>query len=303
MSPRLLRLRRPRGTPGALGVIGERVQAFLRGGVADPFRVVLGVYLVAHFAHLVPWAAEVWSAAGVLPDVGLSPLPPLLPNALLLLTSPAAVQGFVVALVGLALLFTFGVARRATAVALWYGWACLFGRNPLIANPSLPYVGLLLLLCAAAPTDERRGGRRELVAVAWALLALGYTYSGVTKLGAPSWQDGSALAHVLRCPLARDTGLRELLLAAPPLLLQLATWGALALELLFLPLAVLPATRRLAWGLGASLHVGTLALVGFADLSLGMLLVHLFTWPVVAAPARVEERPAATPRPALAAAA
>lgn len=256
------------------------------------FRAALGVYLFIHFAHLVPWAAEVWSAAGVLPDVGLSPLPPLLPNALLLLTSAPAVQAFVAALAGLAALLALGVARRPVAVLLWYGWACLFGRNPLISNPSLPYVGLLLLLCAVVPPGEgrRRDWRcpREVVAVAWALLALGYSYSGLTKLGAPSWQDGSALGHVLRCPLARDTALRAALLDGPPLLLQLATWGALALELLFLPLALLPATRRLAWALGASLHLGTLLLVGFADLSLGMLLVHLFTWPVVATPARVQ---------------
>jgi hypothetical protein len=64
---------------------------------------------------------------------------------------------------------------------------------------------------------------------------------------------------------------------------KLLTWKALALELLFLPLAVWRWTRPVIWFAMVSVHIGILALVSFADLSAGMLMVHLFTldsrWP------------------------
>ena len=75
-------------------------------------------------------------------------------------------------------------------------------------------------------------------ALAWALMAVGYSYSGYTKLVSASWVDGSALFRVLQNPLARPTLLRDLVLATPFGLLRVATWGALALELNFAPLAL-----------------------------------------------------------------
>ncbi len=40
---------------------------------------------------------------------------------------------------------------RAAALLVWYVWACLFSRNPLISNPSLPFVGWLLLAHTLLP--------------------------------------------------------------------------------------------------------------------------------------------------------
>src|SRR5437588_563445 len=83
---------------------------------------------------------------------------------------------------------------RAPAVLLWYVWACLHGRMPLINNPGLPYVGWLLLAHACLPpapygswaargrTDPGNGWRMPpgIFLVAWILMALGYSYSGFT---------------------------------------------------------------------------------------------------------------------------
>ena len=41
-------------------------------------------------------------------------------------------------------------------------------------------------------------------------MAVGYTFSGVTKLPSPSWRDGTALARILDNPLARPGPLRDL---------------------------------------------------------------------------------------------
>ena len=70
-------------------------------------------------------------------------------------------------------------------------------------------------------------------------MALGYTLQRLHQAVSPSWVDGTALARVLENPLARPGALRELLLALPDrCCCALATWGALALELLFAPLAL-----------------------------------------------------------------
>ena len=81
---------------------------------------------------------------------------------------------------------------------------------------------------AARGRADPAGGWRmppPIFCVAWVVLALGYTYSGYTKLVSPSWQDGTALARVLNNPLARPGPVREVLLALPAGLLRVATWG------------------------------------------------------------------------------
>src|SRR5262249_33464003 len=152
----------------------------------------------------------------------------------------------------LSVLFAVGRYDRPAAVVLWYVWACLFGRNPLIANPGLPFVGWLLLAHACLPAapygswaargrPDPGGGWRmppALLPAPGPLRALGYSYSGYTKLVSPSWLDGSALARVLDNPLARPGPVREALLALPAWVLRLATWAALGLELSFAPLAL-----------------------------------------------------------------
>jgi hypothetical protein len=259
------------------------------------FRIIFGTYLAVHFAHLVPWGVELFSREGVLPTARLNPTHGILPNVLAWWDSPAFVTAFLVTLAGLSVLFALGVARHAAALLLWYGWACLFNRNVLISNPSIAYVGLLLLLTTLVPGREPLRAfvqRAESVDfyvpaaaywTAWFLMAVGYTFSGIVKLASPSWVDGTAFWHVVQNPLARDGVLRDFVLAMPAWAFQVLTWKALALEALFLPLALWRWTRPVIWFAMVVMHIGILALVSFADLSAGMLMLHLFTmdsrWP------------------------
>ena len=114
------------------------------------FRVVFAGYLVVHFAQLLPYAAELFSSSGALPAAA-SPLLRAFPNVFLLRDDAAFVEGVV--LVALVASVVLGVGRfdRVAAVVVWFAWACLFGRNPLISNPGLPYVGLLLMVHALRP--------------------------------------------------------------------------------------------------------------------------------------------------------
>ena len=262
------------------------------GGQYSIFRILLGLYLLQHFLALVPWGTEAFSNRGALPVASASPLIRLFPNVLAVWDQPVFVA-FLLALGALLSAFlTVGFWDRPAAVSLWYLWACLLGRNPLISNPALPFIGWLLLLHAVLPKtpygswaarsrDDPRGDwymPQSAFALAWVLLAAAYCYSGYAKLASPSWVDGSAFAHVLENPLARPTALRGLLLAMPPVSLRIATWAALALELTFAPLALLRRARPWIWTAMVGLHAGLLLLVSFADLTAGMLLVHLFTF-------------------------
>ncbi len=261
------------------------------GGQYSLVRFAFGSYLALHFAQLVPWGEEVFSSAGVLPATA-SPLFHLFPGAFWISDAPIFVRLVLVTATVLAVLFALGVKDRSIAIVLWWIWASLFDRNPLISNPSLPYIGWMLLahaLLPRAPYGSVDGTRRSdagalwrfsqpLHVAAWVVLAAGYSYSGYTKLISPSWVDGTAIRYVLESPLARPGFVRELLLGLPTPVHSALTFGALGLELVFLPLACIRRVRPALWGAMLAMHLVLIGLVDFADLSLGMVMMHLFTF-------------------------
>lgn len=256
------------------------------------FRVLFGVYLASHFAQLLPWGTELFSNEGMLPDASLSPLYPLFPNVLFVLDSPATVSALLFAGIVLSGLLIVGWRDRIAAVGVWYVWACLFDRNPLISNPSIPFVGWMLLAHACLPRGptgslegrlspelaERWRFPPQLFAVAWIVMSVAYTYSGACKLFSPSWVDGTAMSHILANPLARPGVVRDVFASLPGGLLALGTWGGVALELLYAPLALIRFMRPVLWTSIVAMHVTLMLLIDFPDLSQGMLLLHAFTF-------------------------
>lgn len=255
------------------------------------FRALLGAYLFIHFAQLLPWAGEIFSNAGMLPNAEDSPLFGIVPNVLALVGTPQFVMFLVAAAVLAAAAFAFGYHDKIAALFLWYVLACLFGRNPLIANPALPFVGWMLLAHLAIPPLPRGPlpevaqsdaanwqMPRPLFAAAWIVLALAYTYSGYTKLLSPSWVTGDAIGYVLHNPLARDYFLRDWFLALPADALRILTWGVMGVELAFAPLALVPRARPILWTAMLVVQLGFLFLLNFADLTSPMLLFHLLTF-------------------------
>ncbi len=251
------------------------------------FRIVLGAYLALHFAQLIPYAGEMFSAEGVFPDGHMLPTS-VFPNILNAFPSASFAAGFLIMMSMLALLLAFGVFRPLVCLLLWYGWACLVNRNPFISNPGLAFVGWLLLAMVLVPRGEGLSLTRAkdekwqmpplLYWGALFLMGLGYTTSGLHKLTSPSWLDGSALQHVMSGPLARDYFLPKLLLSLPHVCIQAMTYGSLALEVLALPLLMFPKTRPLAFFSLIGMHIGILSTVNFADLTLGVLRIHVVTY-------------------------
>ncbi len=258
------------------------------------FRIGFGVYLVVHFAMLLPYGAELFSNRGVLADPTLNPLFGLFPNPLVWWGTPGFVCVYLSVAIGLSLMFTLGAGRRFSAVGLWFIWASLYNRNNLIINPGIPYVGLMLILCALLPRGDRLsiGSWRHknndaplsswyfpamIYWVAWGLLALGYTFSGVVKLSSPSWINGETIRLLLDNPLARTGLMRDLMLRLPDLALKSITWISLAAEVSFIFLSFNRRTRLIAWLLMIGIHLGIVMVIDFADLTLGMLMIHWFT--------------------------
>jgi predicted DCC family thiol-disulfide oxidoreductase YuxK len=216
----------------------------------------------------------------------------LFPNVRVIWDDAIFVITVLVVAAGLSLLLVIGLYDRIAAVLLWFIWACLFGRNLLLSNPGLSFVGLLLLAHACLPPSPygswaRRGQPDpgsdwrmppSIFFVVWTLMALGYSYSGLTKLTNPSWIDGTAIVRALDNASLRPNLPRDAMLALPDAAWRLLTWGALLFELSFAPLALLSRLRPWLWGAMLLGHLGLIALIGFADLRLGLIMLHLFTF-------------------------
>jgi len=233
------------------------------------FRIIFGIYLIYHFAELIPYASEVFGD-DIPYDTTLSPLHGFFPNIIGVVDATVFLWMLLLA----AALYTLGIAYQVMAVFLWYGWACLFNRNILIANPGLPYVGWMLLLSAFVKENRLP---RDYHLLCWFMMASGYTVSGIHKLWSPSWLDGTALYHVLNSPLARDNIIRDTLLMFPEFL-RLMTWFSLFLEISFLPLGLFIRTRFIYWITYVMFHLGIIVLINFTDLTLGVLMIHLITF-------------------------
>jgi len=270
------------------------------GGQYSFFRTLLGLYLCIHFVHLLPWSAELFSNQGLLPDGRLSPLFAVFPNVYWISDAPWFIYATLSLSAAAALAFAVGWHDRLAAIWMWIVLAGLFGRNPLISNPSMPYVGFMLfahLFVPSAPygsaaargrTDPDGGWilPRPVFLAAWAVLALSYTYSGYTKLLSPSWVAGDNIAFVLQNPLARPWLLRDFFLWLPPIFLTILTWTVLYVELLFAPIALWSRARPWIWLAMFIIQFGFLFLLNFADLTTGMLLFHLLTFNPAWIPAR-----------------
>lgn len=253
------------------------------------FRILLGLYLIYHFADLVPYAEELFGTQ--MPyDPKISPVYGIFPNILNYVNATY----FIVFAVFISILFTIEYHPRICSFILWYCWAALFNRNVLILNPGLPYVGWILIAMTLVERDPNRvlfdtdyrflkyiqqdRLPKRVFWAAWILMATGYTYSGLHKLMvSPSWVDGTALQHVLESCLARDNILRDMMVQFP-LVLKFSTWFSLFLEISFLPLGVFYRTRFIFWVVYLGFHLGILFLINFSDLTIGVLMIHIMTF-------------------------
>ncbi len=174
---------------------------------------------------------------------------------LFLSDSSAVTTALLLAGVALSVCFALGIADRLAALAIFYTWVCLLDRDTLSANSSGLLVGCLLLAHACIPGRpygswaargriDPGGGWRlpgPIFAAAWILMAAAYAWSGAAKLASSSWLAGSV-------------------------------------ELLVAPLALVAGARPWLWLALLSMHGARMALLGATDLSMGLAMLHLFSF-------------------------
>jgi len=245
------------------------------------------MYLLIIFISAIPSAAAIWSNEGLVSKASANLTYGIFPNILNRFDSPGEVKIFLIALAAFALCFTIGFGRRWAALVLWYGWTCLFNRNNLTLNPSIPYIGWLLLASCFVPAGEPWSVNKKddnwqmpklLLLGAWILLILGYFFSGVDKLQSVSWANGSAIKKIMECHLGLSWN-KWLLANLPQRFSAFVNWVAIGLELACLPLALFDRTRRLAWIFTLLIQLGISFILDIYPIVFGMLTILIFTFP------------------------
>ncbi|MCB0339405.1 MAG: hypothetical protein KDD53_07365, partial [Bdellovibrionales bacterium] len=162
------------------------------------FRIILGLYLVAILVYLLPYAPDLLSSSSVVsPGPNLSIIYYNFPNLLTWFDSRGHLELYFYLMIVCAFFFAMGLFRRTLAVVLWYLWACIFNRNPLMNNPAISSVGWLLLASAIVPSGEGLSFFKKkdpnwrmpkpLYICAWLVMATSYSFSGITKLSSETW--------------------------------------------------------------------------------------------------------------------
>ncbi len=247
------------------------------------FRLALGLYFLWTSLDLLDYGWEIFAREGMLPDPALSPLAVWMPRALLDLNA-SQVYALLWARAALATLITVGLFRRPSAALLWLIFTWEHQRNGFVTSPEFGYVGWLLLFAAAAPTGEPWAVQRSdptfrlpvtLRAAAWLVLAVSYSYSGLSKLGTAAWLDGTATRDAMGLAGSARGWIFEARRAVPDWVFALSTWSSLAIELSAVVVVLFRRVRAGFWAASVAMHLGILLTMSIEEVSLGMLIYHL----------------------------
>ena len=244
------------------------------------WRVLFSLYLIFSFVLILPYAESMYGQTGVIPDPRINWTYGFFPNLLSIWNQPI-ILSWIAILLSVAL--GTGYFRRSTSFVLWYLMAAFYNRNNLTEDPSLAYIGwLLLALVLISPGESFKKSSDQtnwyfpsnLYWGAWILLGASNLYSGIAKLFSPSWSTGEALQLIFQLPISYQWsfGLSEKLSFIFPFM----TWAVICIQMISPLLFVFSRTRFLGWGLSIFIHISILLSLQIAQISLAMILFHLF---------------------------
>ncbi len=260
------------------------------------WRILFGLFLFVYNITALPYVVELYSGAGVF---GNTITITLFPNILIFNDSASFVYGLGVLSVLLSGCIVLGWNRPLAAGILWYIHACFFGYNFLTEDPTLAFIGLLLLMLVVIPTGEplsfsRRNSSWQMpFFVFWGMLflvGLGYTVSGIDKFSGTSWLDGSAMYYMYDMTIAYDNWLVSLLRQQPDWMTALQTWFAAGCMTVALPALLWNKTRLLMWIFLTGMFIFMTLTHNLLQVTLGMLLVHLFIFDPQWIPQKIRNR-------------
>ena len=253
------------------------------------FRIAFGLIAIVWTATLIPnLFIFFFGPRGILPsNVALSPGEW---GILAISHSPALLIAVFAVTLGAAVALTMGFYTRIAAVLLWIGIVSFEQRNPLVTNSGDGVIRTLAFFCVLAPAgaalsvDRLRkapGRFWEIPARApWALrliqiqISIGYLSAVWHKAQDELWANGTAVSYALRIQDIHR-------MPTPPfvthsvILINLLTYGTLAIELSLGVLIWNRVARPWVLALGVCLHLGidSSLLIGF--FSYTMLAAYL----------------------------
>ncbi len=205
-------------------------------------------------------------------------------------TSPSTVNALLLGLIFFAILLTVGLQRRLSALLLWFGWIILYNLNNLTHDPSLPFIGLLLLVFATVRSGEPFSWRKhfltsdESFAVPsitywgiWIIFCASFTISGVEKIISSNiWESGYALTAFYNGPIAFSNNFVDWLLTWPDWIHRGMTWLILYSQVLALGMLWHRSTRFIFWSITTLSFAFSLLLLNLTEVLLGMLIFYFF---------------------------
>lgn len=190
------------------------------------WRGLFALYFIYYALRMIPYSSEIYGSGGIVPESMLNWTYGVFPNILYLFNgslAPLLLHGVIIVI---ASMFALGYAPRIAALVLWYAQTALFNRNVLTDDPSMAYVGLLLIMVALIPNQPKAFSWKEgnsvvipyfVFMVPLTIFCVTFTVSGFDKFMSTSWWNGSAFAQMLTLQIARDNFLVHTLLKLPML--------------------------------------------------------------------------------------
>jgi len=252
------------------------------------FRIVYGIQLFNWFWQLFPNLSAFFTDEGFMPRTLLVSM---FPDRFSLITGMGTwwqVALFWAACLAVAVMLTVGWHTRTACILAFVGVASFEWRNPLLLDGSdivfrlIPF-WLALTSCGDlysvdAAIRKSRGeivtGRGPALPLRLLELQVGWIYlmTGLEKMAGTLWKNGTATFYALQ--LEHTFGRSWAYpLATNMIVVNLMSWGTLAVELLFLPLSMIPwrVTRLLAVAAAAMLHGGILTMMNVGNFPVIML--------------------------------
>lgn len=245
------------------------------------WRMALGLYFVFYALRMLPYIKEIYSSEGIVPSIALNWTHGIFPNMLSIYGGHEAVLYMHIGLIVAGCMLAFGYMPRVAAIGIWYIQTALYNRNVLTDDPSMAFVGLLLLMLALIPSQPKFGKRLEQIQIPYFVFyvplfvfCLTFTVSGIDKLMSPSWFAGVAFGDMLTLAISRGGALGAMILSSSALV-TICTYIALGTQMFALGFFVLGLYRVALYTNMASFLL-VFVLFDLDQVVIGMLLFFAF---------------------------
>ncbi|MFZ3229638.1 MAG: hypothetical protein WA160_05505 [Pseudobdellovibrio sp.] len=158
--------------------------------------------------------------------------------------------------------------------SLWLVLFLFFVRHPLVRSIHIDYLGWLAFLNIFIPSNKKTIPV-DIANASWIFFAVEYFFSGIKKLTVYEWNSGKAIDLIFKTEVARfklsDDLSNVMSLSSPAL-----CYFVIGVELSALFLIWNKQLRIVILLLSIMLHLGILVFLRIQDLTIGLLIFHLF---------------------------